>query len=183
MIIGITGSFGAGKGAVVEYLTQTKDFQHFSASGFITEEIMRRELPVNRDSMILVANDLRANFGPGYIIDSLFERAKAKGGNVIIESLRAVAEVRRIKELGGIVIGIDSLPEIRYERSIGRNSVKDNVTYEKWLAQELTESNESDPNKQNIFGSLNESSVIFSNNASLQELYAQIDSFLTRVNH
>lgn len=178
MIIGITGSFSAGKGAVVEYLTQTKNFQHFSASGFITEEIIRRNLPVNRDSMIIVANDLRANFGPSYIIDSLYERAIEKGGYVIIESLRAVAEVKRIKELGGTVIGIDAQPEIRYARSVGRNSVKDNVTYEKWLAQELIESNESDPNKQNIFGSLKESNVIFSNNGSLKELYVQIDSFL-----
>ena len=141
----------------------------------------RRDFPVNRDSMIVVANDLRANYGPSYIIDSLYERALEKGGNVIIESLRAVAEVRRIKELGGIVIGIDAQPEIRYARSVGRNSVKDNVTYETWLAQELTESNESDPNKQNIFGSLKESTVIFSNDGSLKELYAQIDSFLVSI--
>ena len=49
MIIGLTGSFGAGKGVVVDYL-KTKGFKHYAARDFITEEINRRNLPVNRDS-------------------------------------------------------------------------------------------------------------------------------------
>jgi dephospho-CoA kinase len=131
MIVGITGSFGAGKGAVVDYLVQEKGFKNYSASGFITEEIVRRQMPVNRDSMIVVANDLRAKFGPTFIIDSLYERAKDHGKNSIIESLRAIAEVQRIKELGGIVLGIDADPQIRYERAFARGSEKDHVNKKK----------------------------------------------------
>ena len=56
MIIGITGSFGAGKGTVVEYLID-KGYKHFSAREFLTEEILRRGMSVDRDSMIAVAND------------------------------------------------------------------------------------------------------------------------------
>lgn len=181
MIIGITGSFGAGKGTVVEYLTQTKNFHHFSASGFITEEIIKRELPINRDSMIIVANDLRTTFGPSYIIDSLYKRASSQGGKVIIESLRAVAEVRRIKELGGIVLGIDAEPELRYSRSVVRNSEKDHVTYDKWQEQEQIESNQTDPTKQNIFGSLNESNEVITNNGTVEELHARIEDFLEKL--
>ncbi len=181
MILGITGSFGAGKGAVVEYLSHTKGFKHYSASGFIREEIVRRGLLVDRDSMTVVANDMRREHGPAYVIDSLYERAKSNGGNAVIESLRAVAEVRRIKELGGFVFGVDALPEIRYERAVARDSEKDKVTFEKWLEQERAENNPEDPTKQNIFGALKESSVVVDNNGTREELYKNVDEALAGV--
>lgn len=180
MILGIAGSFGAGKGEVVEYLKERHGFNHYSASGFITEEIGRRELPVNRDSMILVANDLRKEHGPAFVVDSLYERAEERGGNAVIESLRAIAEVRRIKELGGIVIGVDASPKTRYDRSVIRGSEKDNVTYEKWLAQEKAESNPSDPTKQNIFGALEESDFLITNDGTKEELYRKVDEVLSQ---
>jgi dephospho-CoA kinase len=179
MIIGITGSFGAGKGTAVEYLKEKHGFSHYSASGFIVEEIERRGMPVNRDSMAVVANSMREVHGPSYIIDSLYARAKASGERVVIESLRAVAEVKRIKELGGVVLGIDAEPEIRYAHSLARNSVKDNVSYEKWLSQEQAESNQTDPNKQNIFGALKESDYIITNNDTLEDFYKQVDEFVS----
>jgi dephospho-CoA kinase len=178
MIIGITGSFGAGKGAVVEYLVGSRGFKHFSASGFITEEVVRRSLPVNRDSMTTVANDLRALHGPTYVVDSLYERAKKVGGDVVIESLRAVAEVRRIRELGGFVLGVDASPEVRYARAFQRGSEKDNVTFEKWIEQEQAESNPNDDTKQNIFGALEQSSTVIENSGTLPELYEKVDEVL-----
>ncbi len=181
MIIGIAGSFGAGKGTVVEYLVKEHSFTHYSASGFIVEEIERRGLPVNRDNMIVVANELRALHGPSYIIDSLFTRAEEHEGDVVIESLRAVAEVQRIKELGGIVIGIDAESTLRYERAHARKSLKDDVSYEKWLSQEQAESNVSDPNKQNIFGALKEADVVLNNNGTVEQLHAQVKDFLNSV--
>lgn len=181
MILGITGSFGAGKGAVVEYLVTTKGFTHYSASGFIREEIIRRGMTVDRDSMTAVANDLRREHGPSYVINSLYERAKSAGGDAVIESLRAVAEVRRIKELGGFVFGVDALPEIRYQRAFARGSEKDNVTFEKWLEQERAENNPDDSTKQNIFGALKESSVVVDNNGTLKELHKNVDTALAGV--
>jgi dephospho-CoA kinase len=181
MIIGIAGSFGAGKGAVVSYLTAKKNFKHYSASGFITEEIERRGLTVNRDSMIVVANDLRSSFGASYIIDALYDRAKNSGADVIIESLRAVAEVRRIKELGGIVLGIDAEPIIRFKRSELRGSVKDGVTFTKWQSQEAIESNSKDPTKQNIFGALKEADYTITNNGTLEELHTKVENILKSI--
>lgn len=178
MIIGLTGSFGAGKGTVVEYLIE-KDFKHYSSSAYITEEIVRRGMPVNRDSMIAVSNEMRAIHGPAMIVDALYERAQNTGGDSIIESLRAVAEVRRIKELGGKVIGVDADPHIRYERAFARGSEKDNVTFEKWLEQEQKESNPNDPTKQDIFSALKESDIVVQNNGTLEELHLQVDKALT----
>ena len=46
--IGITGTLGAGKGTIVDYLIQHRGFVHFSVRAFITEEINRRGREVNR---------------------------------------------------------------------------------------------------------------------------------------
>ncbi|MFT5849290.1 MAG: dephospho-CoA kinase [Patiriisocius sp.] len=181
MVIGIAGSFGAGKGAVVDYLISKKKFKHYSASGFITEEIERQGLPVDRDSMTIVANDLRKAHGPSYIIESLYQRALENGGNVVIESLRAVAEVRMIKELGGVVLGVDADAQIRYDRSQVRGSIKDGVSFEKWAAQEKEESNPEDPTKQNIFGALAEADYVVTNNDSFENLHTQIEDVLQKI--
>ena len=75
MIIGITGTLGAGKGTVVDYLVQTHGFKHYSARAFITEEIKKRGLPIDRDSMVLVANDLRTKHTSSFILEELYNQA------------------------------------------------------------------------------------------------------------
>lgn len=178
MIIGVTGSFGAGKGAVVDYLVREKNFSDFSARTFITKEIKHRDMPVNRDSMIIVSNDLRKQHGPEYIIESLYRDAAEKGGDAVVESLRAVAEVRLIKRLGGFVLGVDADPHIRYDRAVARGSDTDSVSFDEWLEQERKESNPDDPTKQHIFGALQESNVVIENNGTLEELHAKIEEVL-----
>ena len=77
--IGITGTLGAGKGTIVDYLVQQRGFVHYSVRAFITEEIKRRGLEVNRDTMTLVGNDLRAQHSPSWIVEQLYEKAAASG--------------------------------------------------------------------------------------------------------
>ncbi len=179
MILGLTGSFGAGKGTVVEYLEE-KGFTHYSTSGVIREEIIARGMPVNRDSYIVVGNDLRKQFGAAHLVDVCYEKAQKEGGNAIIESLRAVAEVNRIHELGGKVIGVDADPHIRYERVVLRGSEKDFVTFEQWMAQQEAESNPDDPTKQDIFSALKLSDAIVTNDGTLEELHHQVDDVLKK---
>lgn len=178
MIIGLTGSFGAGKGWVADYLVTDKSFAHFSARTFIIAEITKRNLPVNRDSMIVVANDLRKEHGPTYIFEQLVGMAKEHGGDCVVESIRAVAEARYLKEQGGIVLGIDAPPELRYERIKKRGNETDNVTFAEWRDQEIRESNPDDPTKQDIFGALRESDHIITNDGDEDVLRAKIDEFL-----
>ncbi len=182
VIIGITGSFGAGKGVVVDYLVKNKGFKHYSAREFIFEEAKRRGLDITkgREVTIPLANELRATHGPAYIVESLYAQALSDGGNAVIESLRAVAEVRKLKELGAVVIGVDADSRLRFERSIKRGSETDNVSYEQWIDQEKRESNPDDPTKQDIFGALKESNILLTNNGTPEELFVQVEDFITK---
>ncbi len=84
IIIGITGTLGAGKGTIVDYLVSRRGFLHFSVRDFIKDEIIRRGMPVDRDSMVVVANSLRAANSPSFIVDQLYEQAAKTGQNCVI---------------------------------------------------------------------------------------------------
>jgi len=117
LIIGITGTLGAGKGTIVDYLIEKKGYNHFSVRAFITEEIKRRGLKVDRDSMTSVANDLRAKHSPAYIAEQLYEKAKKSAKSSIIESLRTPGEVKLLQSKGNFYLfAVDANPTIRYKR-------------------------------------------------------------------
>lgn len=180
MIIGITGTLGAGKGTIVEYLKKN-GFKHYSVREFLIEEIEERGLPVNRDSMVLVANQIREMNSPSYIIEKLFDIAQKNGGDAIIESVRTIGEVEALKNKGGYVIAIDAIPSIRYVRIVTRQSETDNVSYEQFLEDEKREMSSEDPNKQNLSRCIEMADFLITNNSDFNSLYKQIENIFEKI--
>lgn len=179
VIIGITGTIGAGKGTVVDYLVKNKGFKHFSARGLIVEEIEKRGLENNRDNMVVVGNDLRLKFGPGYVAEELFKRAEKSDENAVIESLRTVGEIETLRKKGKFVLlAVDADSKIRYERVIVRGTSTDNVSFEKFLADEEKEMTSTDPNKQNLKKCIEMADFKIDNNGTLEELSSKIEEVL-----
>ncbi|MBU6323791.1 AAA family ATPase [Patescibacteria group bacterium] len=177
MIIGITGTLGAGKGAVVEYLS-TKGFAHHSARELITEEILRRGEPVNRDTMTHTANDMRRIHGPTYPQEQLFMRAAAQGKDAVVESVRSVAGAKFMKEHGAYLLAVDADPRLRYERIGKRGSETDQVDFDTFLAHEAREMESDDPHHQNIRGVMALSDYTIENDGTLEELHRKVDDML-----
>ncbi|MGV8168891.1 MAG: AAA family ATPase [Candidatus Nanoarchaeia archaeon] len=178
MIVGITGTIGSGKGTVVEILKE-KGFKHFSARALITEEIKRRNLPVNRDSMVLVGNDWRNKYGASYVAEELYRRAKIAGGNAVIESLRTVGEIESLRMKGDfMLLAVDAEVEVRYERLHKRGLETDDVSFEQFSAQEQREFISSDPNKQNLSACIELADHLIINNGSVEELKRKIERIL-----
>ena len=182
LVIWITWTLGAGKGTIVDYLVKNKWFQHLSVRAYLIQEIERRGMPVNRDSMVIVANDLRATYGPAYIIEQLYHQAVQSTKNSIIESLRAVGEVEMLKGKENFTFfAIDADPKIRYERAVLRWSETDKISFEKFIEDEQKEMNNTDPTKQNIAKCMQMADHVFTNNWTLEELNTQIEEVLTKL--
>jgi dephospho-CoA kinase len=180
MILGITGTNGAGKGTVVDYLVQKHGYTHYSVRAAITEEIQKRGLELNRTNLNEVATDLREKFGPGYFGNLFIEKAKKEGiGNYIIESIRNPFEAENIKEHGGKILIVDADRDIRFGRITSRASATDGVTFEEFVAQEdreMTSEDSSNPAKMSIHAVMQMADYTLFNNGSIEELFAQIDA-------
>ena len=178
-IIGITGTLGAGKGTIVDYLVAKHGFTHFSVRGYLTAIIKARGLEVNRDSLTHTANELRANNSPSFIAEELFKEAEKSGANCIIESIRTPGEVSALKAKGGFkLLSVDTDRRIRYDRILLRGSETDHISFETFAANEEREMNSIDPNKQNLSACMSQADYHFTNNDTFEELYQQLDQII-----
>ncbi|MAZ92854.1 MAG: AAA family ATPase [Bacteroidales bacterium] len=179
-VIGITGTLGAGKGTIVEYLVNNLGYNHFSVREYLTEEIKKRGMPVNRDSMTNVANELRSNHSPSYIIEQLYERAVMSGSNSIIESIRTPGEIDYLENQGNfLLIAVDADPKIRYDRILIRGSSTDNISYDTFISNEKRELTSTDPNKQNLSACAKRADIKLYNNLTIDDLIKKLTRSLS----
>ncbi|NNC94900.1 MAG: AAA family ATPase [Chitinophagales bacterium] len=182
-IIGITGTLGAGKGTIVDYLVSNKNFRHYSVRELLTRMLEERGMELNRTNMVDLANDLRKEHGPSCIIEKLYEEAYSNQLPCIIESIRTPGEVHALQAKNDFVLfAVNADPELRYNRILERKSVTDHISYEEFLANEAREMKSDDPNKQNISACIEMADYRFLNNGTQKELYDQIENTLNEIN-
>jgi dephospho-CoA kinase len=179
MIIGITGTDGAGKGAAVKYLVEKKGFTHYSSREIITEKILEKNRPVNRENMRITANELRKEYGNDVLVQLSLQKAQTDGvDNIIIESIRTVAEAQTLQQKNGQLLAIDANQNARYRRISGRKSESDNVTFAEFIAQEKLEMNDPDPNGMQKAKVMEMADHTIMNDGTLAQLGEAIEEFL-----
>ena len=179
MVIGITGTDGAGKGTIVDYLVKEKGFTHYSSRDLIVREIEKQGLPITRNQMRLTANDLRALHGDDFVVKQAYLRAKEEGkDNIVIESVRAMAEALYLKEHGGVLLAIDADPRLRYERVQDRRSATDKVSFEQFIAHEELEKNDPNPHGMQKAKVMKMADYLIENQHTLERLHEEIETFL-----
>jgi dephospho-CoA kinase len=135
---------------------------------------------VSRDSMVVVANELRRINSPSFITDCLYERAMAAGKNSVIESIRTPGEINSLRHKGRfILLSVDADPQIRYLRIRQRQSETDQVDYETFLENEKREMNSIDPNAQNLKKCMELADYKLWNNGTMEQLNRQLEEILT----
>jgi len=178
-IIGITGTIGAGKGTIVDFLVNRYGFKHYSVRNYLIQESQKENLPLNRDTYVLLANRLREKHTPSFIIDELYKEAFKKGSDAIIESIRTPGEIASLRQKDDFSLwAVDAIPQIRYQRVFARHSETDNISFETFLSNEQREMSTDDPAKQNLLACIQQADKLFLNNGTIEELFMQIEKAL-----
>lgn len=130
VIIGITGTNGAGKGTIVEILVEQLGFKHYSARGYLTKILNEQGKELTRTNMSVLANGLRAANHPAILAQKLLEEAEKVGGNAVIESIRTPGEATLLRKHKNFqLLAVDADSHVRYNRVVVRGSSTDKIPY------------------------------------------------------
>lgn len=151
-------------------------YTHFSVRNFLEQELDKRWQPHDRDAMRELADWLRRQFGPSYVIDQMYKKAADLWKDAIIESIRNIWEIDKLRQYDQFfLLWIDADKELRYHRIVKRWSSTDHVTYEEFCEQEDKEIHTQNPYEMNLVGCLALADVIIYNNWTVAQLYMEIE--------
>lgn len=181
MILGVTGTLGAGKGTVVDYLKQ-KGFAHYSSSATLKTLLTEQGLPLTRLHMSQLANKLMEEHEGG-VLQISYERAVKDGvKDFILEAIHRESEAAYVRSIGGVIWGVDADLHARYERTHKRaDGAKDDVTFEEFVESSKREDEGAGSTGPNIHAVLRNADAVFMNNGTVEELHAQIDAALAQI--
>lgn len=182
IIIAITGTLGSGKGTVVEFLKQ-KGFKHYSVRSFLMQEIEKRGMSVTVDSMYKLANELRKENSPSYIIEELYKQAEKEDCNTIIESIRNPGEIEALRNKNNFyLIAVDANQKIRWQRIVKRKGdVSDDISFEKFKFEEKRQMQSDNPNEQNLSKCIEMADFKLDNSESLERFKEKIIKVLEKI--
>jgi len=133
--------------------------------------------------MVVVANKLREQHSPSYIIEQLYDQARINNSNCVIESIRTRGEVEMLRSKDNFyLLAVDADPKVRYERIHERSSETDQITYEEFISNEMREFSSSDPNKQNLSKCIELADYKLDNNHTVERLYTDLKKILKEIN-
>src|SRR3989344_3037021 len=118
MIIGLTGSYAAGKDTVADFLVK-RGFAYYSLSDLLRKELVKQGKLLSRDNLIDKGNELRQNFGAEELARRILDQIKKDGSeNVVVVSIRNPEEVKFLKKNSEFEMWfVDAPIKTRYERA------------------------------------------------------------------
>ena len=139
MILGLSGTNGAGKGAVASLLEE-RGFEVHSLSDVIRDALRARGEVESRERMIAEGRALRAAHGPGALALRILERLDEER-DVAVDSIRHPAEVEALRSArpGFRLVWIDAPDALRFERMRARGRGGDPTSLEELQRLEALE--------------------------------------------
>ncbi len=176
MIIGITGSYGAGKDTAAELL-QKMNFTHVSFSDYLREELKNRNKKISRDALISLGNELRLKQGADILASSALLKVK-DGENYVFTSIRNPEEVKLLQQRKDfLLVKVIAPDKVRLQRLVARNREEDPKTLEEMRAKEKLE-NTTDPHAQQLNTVAKMAKVTLVNDSTVEKLQSKVERLI-----
>lgn len=183
MILGITGTLAAGKDTIAQYL-ERNGFLRTSLSDAVRDECRARGLPLDRPTLVRIANELRAEHGAGVLAERIAERIRnSRATDATIVSIRNPVEVTFLQRWPMFhLVSVDAPRQIRFDRLRARGREGDGaLTYDEFVAQEELELQHPDPNRQQLTKVMQLAETTLVNDDTFEALQAKVDDLLERL--
>jgi len=181
MIIGITGTNGAGKDTIAEILVKKLFWPHLSLSDVLREICRERDIVPTRVNLTNLGNQLRREFGSDYLSNRVLTKSR---DNFVVTSIRNPKEIEPFKKVSQFVLlSVDAPIEMRYQRVIGSRNRSGNkideskISFEEFKAEEKREMQGEEFGQQ--LGRLIEvADISISNEGTIEELEDKVDQLI-----
>lgn len=179
MIIGLTGTNGAGKDTIADYLKE-KNYSFHSLSDAIRDELRANGQELTRENLIVAGNRLRTDFGPGVLAQRVASKIQQKHEtNVAVVSVRNVKEIEILKQLPDcLMVFVDAPIKLRFERIKARGSERDNESFEEFQRKEEIELKGTDAHVQQLGLCRDAADVVITNEGTYADLYKKVEELL-----
>ncbi len=184
--IGLVGPIASGKGVVADLLKE-HGFNVFSLSDKVREEATSRGLPLIRENLQNVGDDLREKFGNQILAERTAFDLIGITGHICIDSIRNPGEIMYLKKLKNEVlsdikiIGIDAPVEKRlvWYLDRARKRGEDSPNMDAFISSSLRDRGVGQSsNGQQVDACLALADVSFWNAGSISELHVEINKYL-----
>ncbi|MFH0868726.1 MAG: AAA family ATPase [archaeon] len=179
MIIGVTGTIGAGKDTVTDYLRDKYGFTVVSMGDIVREELKSTGMQENRENLQFIAKKRTDEFGNGYWARKCAAKIQQLGKEkTAVTGVRRPMDVSIPKKVFGNIyklIFVDADVELRFKRLKSRKRVGDPKTLAEFKKQELAEWKLFDYEK-----TAKMADFTVKNEGALEELQKQVDEILKK---
>ncbi len=139
MLICVTGMPGAGKSEIAMRIAKRLNAKLLNMGDFVRSEAIKRGLPIDRENLMRLANELRDEMGPDAVA-KLVLASIAKGSLYVIDGVRSLEEVNMFRSKTNVIlIAVHASPKERFRRLLNRGRGDDPKNYQEFLERDLKE--------------------------------------------
>ncbi len=184
-LVGLSGTFYAGKDTAADFLVGNYDFMHASTGDILRQEADLRGKDHQRNTLIEIGVELRKEYGSlgALVIKAIEQWERERGkypGGLVVSGLRLVDESLEISNQHGKLLFIDAPVELRFERAKestrqGKNKHDLPNNLESFIEAEKIElEGLGGKERPNLRGVQAISYMTIWNNGTLEEYYGQV---------
>jgi len=184
-VIGLTGTLGAGKNVVKDFLVRRFNSYHVSLSSIIMAEVEKKRMNFNRKALQELGNDLRKRYGTHILAMLAIEYLQRDKELIIVDGIRNPGEIDFLKKKFGngfVLIAVDAPPEQRFEKLKKRGSERDPKTWEEFVEMDERDKGKGEPDYgQQVDRCLSRADFTVMNDGTVEQLENKVNEIMNKI--